>query len=129
LTGKRISLTPRPYGRDWVHYSDIARACRAAYACASREPQAFNVCSGQLTTTHVVASLMEEIVGRKLLAEVPFAGADRYGEAEPGVLPDPAEGLVWRPAVALPAGLARCWAWARSTVGARYLLAAEAAAA
>lgn len=121
LGGPLVRLTVEPFLRDWVFYDDIARACLASCSSPSRAPGVFNVCSGTLTTTHEVARTLERIVGRPLVGSEPFDRGDRYGDVEPGVLPEAAGGLDWAPEVTLSQGLERCWAWATSPEGTAFL--------
>jgi nucleoside-diphosphate-sugar epimerase len=122
LTGERVSLPLRPGRRDWIHYEDIARACVATAAPWAGGARVFNACSGVLQDTHAAAALLERISGRRLVADTPYAVEDRYGDVEPGVLPDAAQGLDWSPRIGLAEGLEQCWRWAQSPEGRAYLL-------
>jgi nucleoside-diphosphate-sugar epimerase len=121
LMKTRVRLTPRAFNRDWIHYDDIARAC---LSLLTDEPPdgVFNVCSGALTSTHDVANMMAAIVGETLVDPAPYDREDRYGDARPGLLPDPAEGFSWRPQLSLRQGLEETWQWALSRTGSAYLL-------
>lgn len=125
LSGDRVRLAQVPGRRDWIHYDDIARACLAAMASPTM-PAVFNACSGRLHDTREVATLLETIVGKSLVADEIYPAGDCYGEVEPGQLPAPAE-VDWAPAISLLQGLEHCWAWARSASGRAYLLAEPAA--
>lgn len=125
LAGTRVRLTAKPFQRDWIYYDDIASACLAA-ARETRTPVVHNACSGALTSTHHVAAVLEGIVGRSLVADEPFEGVERYGDAEPGLLPSASDGLDWKPAVGLEEGLEACWTWARSRSGSAFLLESDA---
>lgn len=122
LGGPRVALSAEPRQRDWIHFEDIARACLAAERIEEHQPRVFNICSGELASTHRVASLLEAVCGQALVADVPFAGDDRFGDVQPGVLPNPEDGLDWCPRLNLASGLAGCWQWARTPAGRRYLL-------
>jgi nucleoside-diphosphate-sugar epimerase len=121
LTRGRVRLTARPFERDWIHYDDIARACLSLLDSDPRSG-VVNLCSGELTSTHAVAAMMERIVGDELVDPTPYERGDRYGDARPGLLPDPREGFSWLPAMSLQQGLEETWAWARSRAGSAYLL-------
>jgi dolichol-phosphate mannosyltransferase len=121
LTKCRIRLTARPFERDWIYYDDIARACLSLLNSDPRG-DVMNLCSGELTSTHTVARMMERIVGDELVEPTPYERGDRYGDARPGLLPDPREGFSWRPEVSLRQGLEETWAWACSQAGSAYLL-------
>ena len=122
LSGERVRLERIPGRRDWIHYDDIARACLAS-AVAPGARGVFNACSGRLHDTREVATLLETIVGKPLVADEPYEQGDRYGDVEPGIVPDARDGLAWQPKVSLSEGLQRCWDWARSRDGRDYLLA------
>jgi dTDP-L-rhamnose 4-epimerase len=51
--------------RDFVHVSDVARACRLALTVREAEGQAFNVGSGRQSTVREIASAMAEVLGRE----------------------------------------------------------------
>ncbi len=121
LTKSRVRLTARPFERDWIHYDDIARACLSLFNSAPRSG-VLNLCSGKLTSTHAIARMMERIVGDDLIDPAPYEREDRYGEARPGLLPDPGEDISWRPAMSLQVGLEETWAWACTPAGSAYLL-------
>jgi nucleoside-diphosphate-sugar epimerase len=125
LTDGRVRVAQRPGQRDWIHYDDIARACLAV--AARREAGIFNACTGRLHDTHSVASLLEGIIGKPLLAHDPYPQEDPYGDVAPGVVPDPLDGLDWTPRIGLAEGLERSWDWARSAHGRAYLLAGSGA--
>ncbi|UHQ19531.1 NAD-dependent epimerase/dehydratase [Lysobacter sp. KIS68-7] len=123
LTDGRVRLAPQPARRDWIHYDDIARACLATAALPPHGPaRIFNACSGTLADTRTVATMLEDIVGRSLIADAPYEVADAYGDVEPGVRPDPSEGLDWSPRHTLAEGLAHAWEWATTREGRDYLL-------
>lgn len=122
LTGGRVRLTAQPFYRDWVHYEDIGDACFTAPHASRGRATVFNVCSGQLVSTHQVAAMVGRLAGRDLMAAEPFDADDRYGHAEAGVLPTRADGLDWQPRISLENGLRQCWEWAHSREGAAYLL-------
>ena len=126
LAGTRVRLTGQPFQRDWIYYDDIARSCLAAAAQRTRTPVVHNACSSTLTSTHRVAAILEGIAGRSLVADEPFEGVDRYGDAEPGVLSSAFEGFEWKPTLSLEEGLEICWKWALSPAGSAYLLQADA---
>jgi nucleoside-diphosphate-sugar epimerase len=121
LTDGRVRIAQRPGQRDWIHYDDIARACLAV--ATRRQPGLFNACTGHLYDTRSVASLLEGIVGKPLLAQDPYPQEDPYGDIAPGVVSDPLDGLDWAPRISLAEGLQCSWDWARSTQGRAYLLA------
>ncbi len=125
LTGGLVGLSPVPRRRDWVHYEDIAAACLASTAAATSTARAYNVCSGEVHDTQQVATLLEDIVGKRLISDTPYRHGDCYGDAEPGHVPAVAEGLEWQPRISLAQGLAQCWRWARSKPGRDYLLASQ----
>ena len=126
LTKGRIRLTAQPFERDWIHYDDIARACLSLLDSNPRGVL-MNLCSGELTSTHAVARMMERIVGAELIDPAPYEREDRYGDARPGLLPDASEGFSWRPEISLQRGLEQTWDWANSREGSAYLLEDQAA--
>jgi nucleoside-diphosphate-sugar epimerase len=125
LTGGQVRLAAQPARRDWIHFDDIARACMATIALPPGPARTFNACSGVLADTRTVATLLEGIVGRPLVAPEPYPVPEAYGDVEPGVLPGAGDGLDWSPRYTLAEGLARSWEWAMSRSGRSYLLGAE----
>jgi nucleoside-diphosphate-sugar epimerase len=124
LLGERVPILPEPRHRDFVHLEDVADAALAAAAPGASASAVFNVCSGRLRSLRETADLVERIVGQPLVAEHPYPGRDRYGDAEPGLLADRGS-FEWRPRVAFESGLASYWEWARSEAGRGYLTRAE----
>lgn len=122
LSGARVPLAASPARRDWIHYDDIAAACVASTTPALPSQRVFNVCSGQTHDTREVAGLLEQITGKRLIADHAYEQPERYGNAQPGELPSGDGGLDWSPRIGLPQGLERCWRWACSTEGRNYLL-------
>jgi len=51
--------------RDFVHVSDVARACRLALASKAAEGQVFNVGSGRQYTVREIARALGEVLGRE----------------------------------------------------------------
>lgn len=129
LQDDRVALTASSANRDWVHFEDIARACVASAASALPKQRVFNVCSGQLHGAHEVARLLEQIIGKRLIADHAYAQTDRYGIALPGELPAVTGGLDWAPRIDFREGLERGWRWACTPEGRSYLLSAEQVAA
>ncbi|MFL6592299.1 MAG: NAD-dependent epimerase/dehydratase family protein [Luteimonas sp.] len=121
LGGERVRLAERPALRDWVHYDDIARACIASASPGA--PAVFNACTGRLHDTHQIARLLERISGRPLVSDVAYDCGDRYGDVEPGALPEASGDFQWAPLVDLGEGLERSWEWACSPAGRDYLFA------
>jgi nucleoside-diphosphate-sugar epimerase len=122
LTGDKVPLASTPARRDWVHYEDIARACIASAAPRAAGQGIFNVCSGRVRDTLEVATLLEEIAGKRLIAGNGYKGIEYYGNAIPGELPRSEDGLTWAPKIDLREGLEQCWRWACSAEGRDYLL-------
>ncbi|RPH54010.1 NAD-dependent epimerase/dehydratase family protein, partial [bacterium] len=54
--------------RDFVHVSDVARACRLALEAAEARDQVFNVGSGRQSTVREIARSMAEVLGREEIA-------------------------------------------------------------
>lgn len=54
--------------RDFVHVSDVARACRLALEAAEARDQVFNVGSGRQYTVREIARSMAEVLGREEIA-------------------------------------------------------------
>jgi nucleoside-diphosphate-sugar epimerase len=123
LTSTRVPLSAAPLPRDWVHHEDIARACLSAAEINTREPTVFNLCSGRLRDVREVATILEAITGRELIAEGAYPGPDRMGTVMPGMRPTAEHGFSWQPHIELEAGIEACWRWAQTEAGRRYLLA------
>jgi len=122
VEGRTIELTAESRLRNWIYAADAAEACLAAFADGVGQDLVYNAGTDEVRTTHDVAHLLEEIVGRKLIGGYGYAGPDAYGDTNPrGRLPDPADGILWRPQVTLAEGLRAAWAWAQTSAGRRHL--------
>jgi dTDP-L-rhamnose 4-epimerase len=65
--------------RDFVHVSDVARACRLALTVPAAEGQAFNIGSGRQYTVREIAKAMAEVLGREDIQPV-ITGKYRVGD-------------------------------------------------
>ena len=110
LRDEELRLTPRGFVRDYIHVSDVVRACLAAARCEGMRGEIFNVSTGLATDNHDVVAMLSKIAGKSIRASVGAFGArgtDRShwcGDAQKiGVR------LSWRPEIDLEAGLRMEW--------------------
>jgi dTDP-L-rhamnose 4-epimerase len=103
--------------RDFVHVSDVARACRLALEVEAAAGQVFNVGSGRACTVREVARQMSEIVGRSDL-QPEITGKYRVGDIRHCFADiSKAERLLgYRPQVEFHAGLTELARWLEGQV-------------
>lgn len=98
--------------RDFVHVSDIARACRLAMETDESAGRVINVGSGQPRTIHEVAQRLAEVMGRGHIAPI-VTGKYRVGDIRHcfADISTARRLLQYEPQVPFEAGLAELTGW------------------
>lgn len=121
LAGTTVQLSAQARLRNWIYVEDVAAACLAALNYSGNGMQVFNACNDEVTATHELARLVENLTGRTLVSGFDYPHVEGYGDANPrGTLPGPSDGTDWRPRHTLPDGLQQTWTWAQTPEGRRH---------
>lgn len=104
LRDEELRLTPRGFVRDYIHVSDVVRACLAAAGSEGTRGEIFNVATGITTDNHDVVEMLSNIAGKSIRTSVgPMVRVipiDLTGAAMRGKLVSDCPGAprsIWRP--------------------------------
>jgi nucleoside-diphosphate-sugar epimerase len=110
LADEELRLTPRGFVRDYIHVSDVVRACLAAARSEGMRGEIFNVAIGVATDNHDVVAMLSKIAGRRIRTSVGAFGARGTDRSHwCGDVQKIGERLSWRPEIDLEAGLRAEW--------------------
>ena len=110
LADDELRLTPRGYVRDYIHVSDVARACLAAARSEGMRGEIFNVATGIATDNHDVVATLSKIAGKTIRTTVGAFDARETDRSHwCGDARKIGEQLSWRPKIDLETGLRLEW--------------------
>ena len=110
LRDEELRLTPRGFVRDYIHVSDVVRACLAAVGSEGTRGEIFNVATGITTDNHDVVEMLSNIAGKSIRTSVGAYGArDTDRSHWCGDARKIGERLSWRPEIDLETGLRMEW--------------------
>jgi nucleoside-diphosphate-sugar epimerase len=110
LQDEVLRLTPRGCVRDYIHVSDVVRACLTAARSEGVRGEIFNVATGVATDNHDVVAMLSKISGKNTRTSVGAFGARETDRSHwCGDVRKIAERLSWRPEIDLETGLRLEW--------------------
>jgi nucleoside-diphosphate-sugar epimerase len=110
LQDEELRLTQRGFVHDYIHVSDVVRACLAAGRSEGTRGEIFNVATGVATDNHDVVAMLSKIAGRSIRTTAGTFGARETDRSHwCGDVRKIGEQLSWRPEVDLETGLRMEW--------------------
>ena len=110
LQDEELRLTPRGFVHDYIHVSDVVRACLAAARSEGMLGEIFNVATGVATDNHDVVAMLSKIAGKSIRTPVGAFGVRETDRPHwCGDVQKIGAQLSWCPEIDLETGLRLEW--------------------